>query len=50
MRDHSRLEIIAEVLKRDAGDLYDTFLQVKEYHAQIAKKKRALTQTNEEDS
>lgn len=50
MRDHSRLEIIAEVLKRDAGDLYDTFLQVKEYHTQIAKKKRALTQTNEEDS
>lgn len=50
IRDHSRLEIVAEVLKHDANDLYDTFLQVKEYHAQIVKKKRALTLTSEEDS
>lgn len=50
IRDPARLGIVAEVLRNDAGDLYDTFLQVKEYHAQIAKKKRALTQTSEEDS
>ena len=48
MRDNARLEIMAEVLIHDAAGLYETFLQVKEYYSQIAKKKRALTQTGEE--
>ena len=46
----TKLRALADVLKDSAEGLYDTFLNVKEYHAQIAKKKRALTQTSEEDS
>lgn len=49
-RSETKLRTVSEVLKRDTGGLYDTFLKVKEYHAQIAKKKRALTYQSEEDS
>lgn len=44
--------ILAEILKRDAPELYSIFLKVKEYHAQITGKRRALikTETSEEDS
>ena len=46
----TKLQVLADALKVSAEGLYDTFLNVKEYHAQIARKKRALTQTSEEDS
>ena len=49
-RDTEKLHLLSEILKRDDPELYDTFLKVKDYHAQIAKKKRALTTTSEEDS
>ena len=43
IRSETKLQTVSEVLKRDTGGIYDTFLKVKEYHAQIARKKRALT-------
>ncbi|MBO5568086.1 MAG: NACHT domain-containing protein, partial [Clostridia bacterium] len=44
--------ILAEMLRRDDPELYSTFRKVREYHAQIAAKRRALTQTEvrEDDS
>ncbi len=50
--DADRLHVLAEILKRDDPELYNTFLKVKEYHAQIVGKRRSLkqTETSEEDS
>ena len=49
--DADKLHLLAEILKRDDPDLYGTFLKVKEFHAQIVGKRRALiqTDTSEED-
>lgn len=49
MGSETMMQTVSEVLKHGADDLYDTFLKVKEYHTQIAKKKRALTYQSEED-
>ena len=41
--DADKRHLLAEILERDDPEMYDTFLKVKEYHAQIAAKRRALT-------
>ena len=50
LNDELKLHIVADVLRKDANGPYSVFQKLKEYHAQIAKKKRTLTQTSEEDS